>query len=141
MIGEKLRPRRTHTYFFLVLYGIMAVSGGVITAQSFLRNESLSGASGFMVIFGTGMFLMTLVRSIRPQVSVFEDFLELHQSRTKELVRYRNIANVSRPDPRRMVITLREDGAKKDVTIWLKELEKSDVDRLADFLSKRKGRG
>jgi hypothetical protein len=87
-----------------------------------------------MLIFGAGMFFLTIAKVMRPQVSVFQDFLELRQSRTPQLVRFRNITAVSRPDTKRLVITLREDNAKKEVTVWLKDLDDADVLRLEEFL-------
>ena len=127
-------------YLFLVLYAILAISGGLLIAQSFSRNEALSGSVGFMVIFGTGMFIMTLIKSRQPQVTVHADFLEVKQSRVKQLIRYSNIVSINRPDKKRLVITLHEDRSRKDATIWLKELEESEINRLADFLSQEKGR-
>ena len=140
MIGAKLYTRRDRVYLFLVLYAILAIAGGILSAQSFSRNETLSGSVGFMVIFGAGMFIMTLIKSRQPQVSVHADFLEVHQSRTKQLIRYRNIVGIARPDKKRLVISLHEDRSRKDATIWLKELEESEIDRLAEFLSQEKGR-
>ena len=137
MIGTKLYEKKARVYFFLIMYGILAIAGGVFAAQSLARNQSPSGAIGFMVIFGAGMFVMTLVRSRRPQVSVYEDDLEVNQSRTLQIVRYRNIVSVSQPDKNRLVVKLWEDGERKDVTIWLRELDRADVERLADFLSQK----
>jgi len=81
MIGTKLYQKKARVYFFLLMYGILAIAGGFFAALSLSRNQSPSGAIGFMVIFGAGMFVMTLVKSRRPQVSVYEDDLELNQSR------------------------------------------------------------
>lgn len=125
---------------FLGLYAILAVAGGLLTAQSISRNEPLSGSVGFMVIFGAGMFIMTLIKSRQPQVSVHADFLEVSQSRKKQLIRYRNMVSIGRPDGKRLVVTLREDGDRKEMTIWLKELEESEIDKLTDFLNQEKGR-
>ncbi len=140
MIGTKLYTRRNRVYLFLALYAGLAIIGVLLSAQSFSRNEPLSASVGFMVIFGAGMCIMTLIKSRQPQVSVHKDFLEVHQSRTKQLIRYRNIISVTRPDKKRLVITLHEDRSRKDATIWLKELETNDIDKLADFLSKEKGK-
>ena len=127
-------------YLFLLLYVILAIVGGFLSAQSFSRNEPLSASVGFMVIFGAGMCIMTLIKSRQPQVSVHKDFLEVLQSRTKQLIRYRNIISITRPDKKRLVITLHEDRSRKDATIWLRELEESDIDKLAEFLSQEKGK-
>ena len=141
MIGTKLYTKKSRVYFFLLMYGILALAGGALVVESVTRGEKLSNAAGFMVIFGAGMFIMTLVKSRRPQVAVHEDFLSLNQSRVTQLVRYRNIVTVSRPDRNRLIVTLREDGVRKDVTIWLRELDKADGDKLADFLSQMRRKG
>jgi len=140
MIGTKLYTEKSRVYFFLLMYGILALAGGTLVVQSIARDEKLSNAAGFMVIFGAGMFIMTLVKSRRPEVAVYEDFLTLNQSRTPQLVRYRNIVTVSRPDKNRLIVTLREDDVRNDVTIWLRELDKTDGDKLADFLSQMRGK-
>lgn len=140
MIGTKLYTRRDRVYLFLALYGILALAGGFVIAQSFSRNEPLSGAAGFLVIFGAGMCIMTLVKSRQPQVTVHADFAEVKQSRIKQLIRYRNIVGVARPDRKRLLVTLHEDHSRKEVVIWLKELEEKDVNRLTEFLSQKKGR-
>ncbi|MBI5848405.1 MAG: hypothetical protein HZB31_10745 [Nitrospirae bacterium] len=140
MIGTNLYIRKKQVYLFLLLYGILAAAGGLLIARSFSHNESTSSASGFLVIFGTGMCIMTLVKSRQPQVSVHKDFLEVRQSRVKQLIRYRNIIGIARPDKRRLVVTLHEDRSRKDVTIWTKELEQREIDSLAEFLSQEKGK-
>lgn len=140
MIGTKLYTRRDRVYLFLGLYAVLAIAGGLFIAQSISRNEPTSSASGFLVIFGAGMCIMTLIKSRQPQVSVLKDFLEVHQSRTKQLIRYRNIIGINRPDKRRLIITLHEDRTRKDMTIWLKELNLGEIDKLAYFLSQEKGR-
>jgi hypothetical protein len=123
------------------VYGILAIAGGSVMALAIVRGQSVTGAAGFMVIFGAGMFMLTLLKSRKPQISVFEDFLELNQSRTKQLVRYRNITAVSQPDKNRLVVTLREDDRKKDAVIYLKELDPSDVEKLGEFLRQKRGKG
>ena len=134
MIGTKLYQRKSLVYFFLLLYGILAIAGGVLTVQAVTNNEVPGNAAGFMLVFGIGMCILTLVKSRKPQISFFPDFLELRQSRTPDLVRYRNIVSVSRKDVNRLVVALREDKERKEVTIWLRELERADIERLADFL-------
>lgn len=141
MVGTKLYTRKSLVYFHLVMYGVLALAGGVLLGQAISRGEKPSGLLGFVVVFGMGMFLMTLVKSRRPQVAVYKDFMELRQSRTPQLVRYRNLVSLSRPDQKRLVLTLQEDNDRKYVTVWLKELAKSDVDLLADFLAKQRGKG
>lgn len=134
MIGTKLYPRKSKTYSFLLLYGILAVAGGVLAAQSIERTGSLGNTAGFMIVFGAGMCILTFVKSRKPQVSVFEDFLELRQSRMPELVRYRNIVSVSRQDKKRLVIILRENKERKEATIWLRDLDDTNIDQLTKFL-------
>lgn len=139
--GTKLYPKKSQTFFFLAMYAILAIAGGVLAGHAVMQNQSPGNAAGFMVVFGVGMLILTLVRSRKPQVVIFEDYLEVHQSRTTEYVRYRNIASVDLPDNKRLVITLREEGVKKDVTIWLKELDRAEVENLAEFLRQRRGKG
>ena len=140
MIGTKLYTKKKRVYLFLVLYAILTAIGVLLSAQAFSRTEPLSGSVGFMVIFGAGMFILTLVNSRQPQVTVHADFLEVKQSRTEQLLRYRNIVKIGRPDKNRLVVTLREDGDRKEMTIWLKELEETEIDKLTDFLNQEKGR-
>ena len=141
MVGAKLYTRKSFVYFHLVMYGVLALAGGVLLGQAISRGEKPSGLLGFVVVFGMGMFIMTLVKSRRPQISVYKDFMELRQSRMPQLVRYRNLVAVSRPDQKRLVLTLQEDNDRKYVTVWLKDLAESDVDPLADFLAKQRGKG
>lgn len=141
MIGTKLHQKKSQAYVLLSLYGLLAVTGGVLAALSISNGQNVSGAAGFMVIFGLGMAVNTLIRSRKAQVSVYEDFLEIDQSRTVRTLRYRNITGVSRPDKRRMIITLREDGAIRNEVVWLNDLEPADVERLGAFLAKAKGKG
>jgi len=119
----------------------MAVIGFVLIAQAVMRNQTASNAAGFMIIFGVGMFILTLVKSRKPQVYLCEDFLELNQSRTKQVVRYRNITKVSRPDKNRLVLSLWEDGSKKEAVIWLKELDAADIEKVSDFLAAKSMKG
>ena len=123
------------------MYGLMAVIGFVLIAQAVMRNQTASNAAGFMIIFGVGMFILTLVKSRKPQVYICEDFLELNQSRTKQVVRYRNITKVSRPDKNRLVLSLWEDGSKKEAVIWLKELDAADIEKVSDFLAAKSMKG
>ena len=141
MTGTKIYQKKTQVYFFLAMYGIMSVLGSVLIALAVMRNQAASNAAGFMIIFGVGMFILTLSKSRRPQVYLCEDFLELNQSRTKQIVRYRNITKVSRPDRNRLVLSLWEDGRKKEAVIWLKELASSDVEKLSDFLAAKSMKG
>ena len=141
MVGTKLYTKKSLVYVHLFLYGVLALAGGVFLGQAVSRGEKPSGMLGFVVVFGMGMFVMTLVKSRRPQVAVYKDFVELRQSRMPQLVRYRNLVAVSRPDQKRLVLTLHEDNDRKFVTVWLKELSKSDSDLLADFLANNRGKG
>ena len=141
MVGTKVYQKRSQAYFFLAMYGLMAVIGFVLIAQAVMRNQTASNAAGFMIIFGVGMFILTLVKSRKPQVYICEDFLELNQSRTKQVVRYRNITKVSRPDKNRLVLSLWEDGSKKEAVIWLKELDAADIEKVSDFLAAKSMKG
>jgi hypothetical protein len=141
MTGTKIYQRKTQAYFFLVMYGLMSIIGSVLIAQAVMSNQKASNAAGFMIIFGVGMFIMTLIKSRRPQVYLCEDYMELNQSRKKQIVRYRNITKVSRPDKNRLVLSLWEDGMKKEAVIWQKELAASDIEKLSDFLAAKSKKG
>ncbi|MBI5100421.1 MAG: hypothetical protein HZB33_01090 [Nitrospirae bacterium] len=137
MKGQKLYPKKSRVYFFLFMYGMLAVAGAALATNAISLGQGPKGASGFMIVFGAGMFIMTAAKSMRPQVSVFEDYLQIDQTRKPQLVRYRYLVACSRPDGNRLVITVREEGVRRDVTIWTKELNEDDVSNLADFLSKK----
>jgi len=141
MIGAKLYIKKQLVYLHLLMYGLLALAGVGLLGNAFARGEKASGVLGFVVVFGIGMFVMTLVKSRRAQVAVYKDFMELRQSRRPQMIRYRNLVAVSRPDQKRLVLTLHEDNERKSVTVWLKELSGSDIDMLEDFLRKSRGKG
>jgi len=141
MIGTKLCQKKSQAYFFIAMYGLLAVVGSSMATLSIRNQQNVSGAVGFMIVFGLGMTVNAIIKSRRSQVAVHEEFLDVNQSRVVRSLRYRNMTGVSRPDKNRLIITLREDGAVKNEVIWLKELEPVDVQRLHDFLKDRKGKG
>jgi hypothetical protein len=140
MIGMKLRQKKSQVRVFVVLYGLLGLVGCGLAALSVRSGQNVSGAAGFMMIFGFGMAANALIRGRKAQVSVHEDFVEVHQSRTPRTLRYRNMTAVSRPDKKRLVVTLREDGGVKNEVVWLKELDPIEVDKLHDFLVKARGK-
>lgn len=141
MIGTRLYQKKSQAYFFIAMYGLLAVVGSSMATLSIRNKQNVSGAVGFMIVFGLGMAVNAMIKSRRAQVSVHEEFLDVNQSRTARSLRYRNMTGISRPDKNRLIITLREDGAVKNEVIWLKELEPADVQNLHDFLKGRKGKG
>lgn len=141
MIGAKLYQKKLQAYLFIGLYGVLAIVGSTMATLSIGNKQNVSGAVGFMIVFGFGMAVNALIKSRRAQVSVHEEFMDVNQSRTVRSLRYRNMTGVSRPDKNRLIITLREDGAVKNEVIWLKELEPVDIQNLHDFLTRRKGKG
>lgn len=141
MIGTKLYQKKSQVYVFLALYGLLALAGCGMAALSIRNKQNVSGGVGFMIVFGLGMAVNTLIKSRKAQVSVHEDFLEVDQSRTVRTLRYRAMTGVSRPNKNRLIITLREDGGTKNEVIWIKELDPADVGKLYDFLTKSKGKG
>ncbi len=141
MIGMKLYQKKSQAFFFIAMYGLLAVVGSSMATLSIRNKQNVSGAVGFMIVFGLGMAINTMIRSRRAQVSVHEEFLDVNQSRTVRSLRYRNMTGVSRPDKNRLLITLREDGSVRNEVIWLKELEPVEVQMLHDFLKDRKGKG
>jgi hypothetical protein len=141
MIGTKLYQKKSQAYLFIALYGLLAIVGSSMATMSVQNKQNVSGAVGFMIVFGLGMAVNTLIKSRKAQVSVHEEFLDVNQSRTVKSLRYRNMTGVSRPDKNRLIITLREDGAVKNEVIWTKELEPAEVELLYGFLTKSKGKG
>lgn len=138
MVGTKLYPDKSRSYFFLVMYGILAAAGGIMAGRSILANQPPDSVSGFMVIFGAGMFILTLTKSRRPLVSVFPEYLELRQSRTPQYIRYQNIVGVSAPDKNRLVVKVWEGGITREITIWTRDFRKTDAGRLSEFLSQKR---
>ena len=141
MIGTKLYQKKSQVYTFLALYGLLAVVGAGMATLSIRNKQNVSGAVGFMIVFGLGMAVNTLLKSRKAQVSVHEDFIEVDQSRAVRTLRYRNMTGVSRPDKNRLLITLREDGAIRNEVVWAKELDSVEVGKLHDFLTKSRGKG
>ena len=141
MIGTKLYQKKSQAYLFVAMYGLLAIVGSSMATLSIRNKQNVSGAVGFMIVFGLGMAVNTLIKSRKAQVSVYEEFLDVNQSRTVRSLRYRNMTGVSRPDKNRLIITLREDGAVKNEVIWTKELETVEAQMLHDFLKERKGKG
>ena len=141
MIGTKLYQKKSQAYLFIALYGLLAVVGSSMATLSIRNKQNVSGAVGFMIVFGLGMAINAMIKSRRAQVSVHEEFLDVNQSRTVKSLRYRNMTGVSRPDKNRLIVTLREDGAVKNEVIWTKELEPVEVEMLYDFLTKQEREG
>ena len=141
MIGTKLYQKKSQVYLFLALYGLLALAGCAMAALAIRNKQNVSGWVGFMIVFGLGMAVNTLLKSRKAQVSVHEDFMEVDQSRTVRSLRYRTMTGVSRPNKNRLVVTYREDGATKNEVIWTKELDPVEVGKLNDFLTNSKGKG
>ena len=141
MTGMKLFQKKSQAHLLVALYGLLAVVGSSLATLSIQKQQNVSGAVGFMIVFGLGMAVNAMIRSRRAQVAVHEEFLDVNQSRTIKSLRYRNMTGVSRPDRNRLIVTLREDGAVKNEVIWTKELEPAEVGILYDFLTSRKGKG
>jgi hypothetical protein len=141
MIGTKLYQKKSQVYLFLTLYSLLAIAGCTMAALSVRNKQNVSGGVGFMIVFGLGMAVSTLIRSRKAQVSVYEDFMDVDQSRTVRSLRYRTMTGISKPNKNRLVITFREDGVTKNEVIWTKELDPVEVGKLYDFLTSRKGKG
>lgn len=141
MTGTKLYQKKSQAYLFISLYGLLAIMGSSMATLAIRNQQNVSGAVGFMIVFGLGMAVNALIKSRKAQVSVHEEFLDVNQSRTPRSLRYRNMTGVSRPDKNRLIVTLREGGAVKNEVIWTKELDPAEVELLYDFLTKTKGKG
>lgn len=141
MIGTRLYQRKSKVTVFLVLYGILALIGAALIALSLSRNQNPSGAEGFTLIFGAGMAFLTWSKSRKPRVIVRDEHLELNQQRNPIFVKYKSISTVTRTKDHRLVIGIREGHGLKNVTVWLKDLEAGDADKLAAFCEKKGWKG
>ena len=94
MIGTKLYQKKSQAYLFIALYGLLAVVGSSMATLSIQKQQNVSGAVGFMIVFGLGMAVNAMIKSRRAQVSVHEEFLDVNQSRTVKSLRYRNMTGV-----------------------------------------------
>lgn len=141
MTGTRLYQKKSQAYLFISLYGLLAIMGSSMATLAIRNQQNVSGAVGFMIVFGLGMAVNALIKSRKAQVAVHEEFLDVNQSRTPRSLRYRNMTGVSRPDKNRLIVTLREGGAVKNEVIWTKELDPAEVELLYAFLTKSKGKG
>jgi hypothetical protein len=141
MIGTKLYQRKSKVILFMTLYGILALAGVALISYSLLRNQDPSGAEGFTVIFGAGMAYVTWARSRKPRVVVGEEYLELRQQNKPEFIKYRNIGSATRTRDGRLVIGIRDGHGLKNSSILLKDLEKEDAEKLAEFCRKKGWKG
>jgi len=137
MIGTKLYQKKSLSDFFLMMYGILALIGVALTGVSLYRNQNPSGPEGFTLIFGAGMFFMTWYKRGQPRVIVGDVFLELKQQFKPQFVTYSKISTVTRTKDNQLVIAVREGHDIKRITVWLKDLEAADADRLENFLRKK----
>jgi hypothetical protein len=131
MIGTKLYQKKSQVYVFLALYGLLALAGCAMAVLAVRNNQNVSGGVGFMIVFGLGMAVNTLIKSRKAQVSVYEDFMEVEQSRRRTL-RYRNMTGVSRPNKNRMIITS-GSAATTNETIWTQGTRPSRRREIHDF--------
>lgn len=137
MIGTKLYQKKSRVIFFLVMYGILAVIAVTLIAVSLHGNQNPSGVHGFTLIFSAGMVFLTWRKSAKPRVVIHEKHLELNQQNKPIFVTFKNIANATRTRDNRLVIAVREGHTVNNVTVWLKDLENSDADRLVEFCQKK----
>jgi len=137
MIGTKLYQKKSRSGFFLMMYGILALIGVALIAVSLSRNQDPSGAEGFTLIFGVGMFFLTWYKRGKPRVIVRDEYLELKQQFSPQFVTYSKISTVTRTKDDQLIIAVREGHDIKKTTIWLKDLEAADGDRLEQFLRKK----
>jgi len=136
-VEMKLYPRKKSAYFFLAMYGILAIMGFAYAGLAISEGSNPGNAVGFMLVFGTGMSIATLVKLRRPQIVAQGDYIEIRQSRALEYVRYRHIIGFSRPDRLRIVLRLMEDGAKREVAIWLKDFDERDTESLTTLIESK----
>ena len=138
MIGTKLYQKKSRSDFFLMMYGILALIGVALIVVSLIRSQNPSGSEGFTLIFGAGMFLLTWYKRGNPRVIVRDEYLELKQQFRPQFVTYAKISTITRTKDNQLIIAVREGHDIKKITIWLKDLENTDGDRLEQFLKKKK---
>lgn len=141
MIGTRFYQRKSKVLFFLIMYGILALLGAGLIALSLSRNQNPSGAEGFTLIFGAGMAFLTWSKSRKPRIVVSDDYLELLQQNKPDFIKYKTISTVTRTRDDRLVLGVREGHGLKNISILLKDLEKTDGEKLADFLQNKRWKG
>jgi hypothetical protein len=141
MIGTRFYQRKSKVLFFLVMYGILALFGTGLIALSLSRNQNPSGAEGFTLIFGAGMAFLTWSKSRKPRIVLREEYLELHQQRRPEFIKYKSISTVTRTKDHRLIIGVRDGHGLKNNAILLKDLEAADGEKLTEFCTKKGWRG
>lgn len=137
MIGTKLYSRRSRLRTFIILYGILGVGGLVVASLFAGRGQEVPGAAGFMIVFGLGMAVLTWNKGRKPLVAVHDEYLELNFQRRPQFIVFKNISTVNRTQDGRLAVAVRDGHDIKNVTVWLKELEAAEGDRLAEFLQKK----
>ena len=137
-IGAKLYQKRSRVRFFLITYAVLAAIGAALIILALLQEQSAPGVAGFTLSFGAGMTILTWIKSRRPQITVRDEHLELHQQNKPVIVRYKSISNVTHAKDGRLVLAIREGHDIKNITVWLKMLEDADAEHLVNFC-KNKG--
>ena len=137
MIGSKVLPKRSKIRRFLILYGVLGLGGLGLAGAFVAKGQQVPTAAGFMIVFGLGMAGMTWAKGSRPLVVVREEFLELNFHRRPEFIVYKKISTVTRTENGQLVVSVRDGHDIKKVTVWLRELELVDADRLAAFLQNK----
>ncbi len=138
MIGTKLYQKKSRALFFIAMYGVLALIGLGFIVFSVLRDKNPASMEGFTFIFGAGMAFLTWLKSRKASIAVHEEYLELNQQRKPLFVKYKSISNVTRTKDNRLVIAVREGHDIKNMSIWLKDLEDADADKLVEFCRKKK---
>ena len=141
MIGTRLYQRRSKVVFFLVTYALLALIGLGLIVFSISRGKNPSGTEGFTLIFGAGMAFLTWSKSRKPRLVVGEEYLELRQQNKPEFIKYKSISTVTRTKDDRLVIGVREGHGLNNKSIYLKDLEKADAEKLVEFCQKKGWKG
>jgi hypothetical protein len=141
MIGRKLYQRKSKVYFFLVMYGVLALAGAALIVLAVSRERNPSGAEGFTLIFGSGMAWLTWSKSRKPRIVVGDEHVELRQQNRPDFIKYKSISTVTRTRDNRLVLGVREGHGLKNFTVLLADLEKTDADKLSDFFQRKGWKG
>ena len=138
MVGASLLQRKALVQQWLwVSWGVI-VAGLVLLVIVLMSDDARADIK--IIIFpvvGISLLIQTILRSKKPIVIIHKDHVESSFPRL-ELVRYRDIQKVERPDHRRLILVARtNDGDARKITIHLDTLEKDQGEQLAAFLSSK----
>lgn len=141
MIGSRLSARGSKTRLLVVLYGVLGLGGLGMAALFIGRGQEVPTGAGFMIVFGLGMSWLTWTKARKPLIVVRDEYIELAFRRRAEFIIYKKISTITRTNDGRLIVSVRDGHDVKNITIWLRELEPADADRLAAWLQNKEWKG